>query len=272
MNLHPVGPEVATAMVFYPGESVADVLRAYREYVARAPDEVTTIAFLSSTVDHPAIPDGTHHDLSLGVMACYVGPVEDGEAALAPLRELAGVAPLSDHGKVTTFVEFHDSDDVYPHGRHYYWKSLYLDDLDDDAIQALVDHADHSPSHLSSLTLWGFGGAMTRVPEDETAFAGRDAAFMLTVEASWEDAEDTAETVAWARETWADLCERSSGGLYVNFPGLREEGRNLVRAASGDNYDRLVETCERYDPDGVFALNRDLLAAGDDGDTSPVGS
>ena len=258
-DCHPVGPEVATVMTYYAGEDAAAVLRSYREYVADAPDAVTTLAFHTDAPDSSDVPESARRRPALGVMACYAGPTDEGERALRPLRELAD--PLRDDSGVWSVLDLHHTEGVYPHGRNYYWKSLYIDDLTDDCIERLVAHGERSPSHYSSLTLWPFRGAMCRVDPTATAFAGRGADHMLTVEASWDDAAASPENVAWAREVWTDMHAFSSGGLYGNFPGFGEEGADLVRSMYGPNYERLAAVKAEYDPDGRFSAGPATLSA-----------
>lgn len=255
-RLQPVGPEVATVMVYYPGEAATDVLRDYREYTETAPDEVTTMAFLTTAPDSEAIPREARGKSALGMMACYAGQVEKGTETLQPLRELAD--PLADFSGPTSFIDFHESEGMYPSGRHYYWKSVFLEELSDECIERLVEHACRAPSRRSSLTLWQFGGAMSRVASSETAFAGRDEAFMLSVEVCWDDPVASGENVAWGRTAWEEMRRFSSGRLYINFVGLGEEGSELSRAAYGDNYDRLVELKAEYDPTNTFRINRNV--------------
>jgi FAD/FMN-containing dehydrogenase len=255
-DLHAVGPEVASAMVYYPGDVTPEVLRAYREYTASCPDEVTTLAFHSFAPGSEDVPEPERGKPALGVMACYAGPTEEGREALEPIRAFAD--PLADYSGVTTYAGIHNSEGAYPHGRNYYWKSLFLDELSDDCIDRLVEHACEAPSHHSSLTLWQLGGEMNRVDTAETAFPARDAAFMLSVEATWDDPHTSGENLAWAREAWQTLWEFSEGSLYVNFPGLAEEQTDLARAAFGENYDRLSELKAEYDPENRFRPHRNI--------------
>ncbi|WP_435174707.1 FAD-binding oxidoreductase [Halorussus sp. AFM4] len=256
-RLHPVGPEVATAMTYY--ADPAGALESYREYAAGAPDEVTSIAFCTAAPDDADVPEDARGEPALGVMGCYAGSVEDGEPGLAPLRDLGD--PVADYSEVTTFRKLHESEGVYPRGRNYYWKSMFLDELTDECVDRIVEWTRRSPSDRSSLTLWQFGGEMSRVDAGATAFAGRDAAFMLSVEANWDDRLACDRNVSWAREAWADLRRFSPGGLYVNFAGFGEEGEELVRAAYGDNYDRLAAVKREYDPDNLFRHNRNVRPA-----------
>lgn len=259
-RLRPVGPEVATAMTYY--ADAREALREYRAYCASAPDEVTTVAFCTSppkNVDDHDASDDANGGPALGVMGCYAGPVEAGKRALEPLRNLGDV--IADDSGVTTFRAFHDADGAYPHGRNYYWKSTFLDGLSDECVDRVAEWTAEAPSERSSLTVWQFGGEMGRVGADETAFPGRDAPFMLSVEANWDEGTACAENVAWARDAWAAMREFSSGGLYVNFAGFGEEGSDLVRAAYGNNYDRLAAVKRRYDPANLFRHNRNVEPA-----------
>ncbi|QLG28805.1 FAD-binding oxidoreductase [Halorarum halophilum] len=259
-DLHPVGPEIASAMVYYPGDNSREVLRAYREYTESCPDEVTTLAFHSFAPGGDGVPESARGEPALGIMACHVGPVEEGERVLRPLRELGD--PLVDYSGPTTYADIHDSEGAYPHGRNYYWKSMYLDELGDDCIDLLVERASVAPSHHSSVTLWQLGGEMNRVDADDTAFPHRDAAFMLSVEATWDDPHTSSQNLDWARETWEHLWEQSDRSLYVNFPGLAADRTDLMRAAFGDHYERLAELKAEYDPTTLFRSHNGLSLAG----------
>ncbi len=99
---------------------------------------------------------------------------------------------------------------------------------------------------------------MSRVGETETAYAGRNVPFLVTGEVSWSDPAQNDEAVAWGREFWAAMGRYSTGGLYLNFPGLGEEKDELVRAGYGVNYDRLVELRTKYDPANLFSMNLNI--------------
>lgn len=109
------------------------------------------------------------------------------------------------------------------------------------------------------IALWHLGGAMSRTGENETAFTGRKSNVLFSVDAIWNNPEATDEVIAYAREFLADMQPYSSGGLYVNFAGLGEEGRTLVKAAYGDNYNRLAEIKRKYDPANFFHMNQNIL-------------
>ena len=85
-RLHPVGPEVMCAFVFYPGDRAEEVLRSVEEYTAEAPDEVSPLSFLGRVPRVEDFPEEWHGKQFVATLAVYDGPVEQGEEALKPLR------------------------------------------------------------------------------------------------------------------------------------------------------------------------------------------
>ena len=126
-QLHPVGPEVAYALVFYDGAETADALRAFRAVAPGMPREVAPVAFTGAVpADMEGVPPQAAGAPMVAVAAAYVGPPDAGEKVLAPLRELATpIADLSGRMPYVQLQQFLDED--YPRGRHYYWKSAALD-------------------------------------------------------------------------------------------------------------------------------------------------
>jgi len=102
---------------------------------------------------------------------------------------------------------------------------------------------------------------MSRVGETETAYAGRDAPFLVTAEASWTDPSQSDEAIAWGREVWGAMERHSTGGVYLNFPGLGEDQEALVRAGYGVNYERLAALKAKYDPTNLFRMNINITPA-----------
>ena len=172
------------------------------------------------------------------------------ERALQPLRQLG--TPLADFSGPMPYVEMQKFwDEDYPTGRRYYWKSLYLRELSDEAIDAVVGHAATCPSPLSTIDVWLLGGAINRTYR-ETALTPRDAPYMIGLESNWDDPKDDKANIAWARSVWDDMQRFSTGGLYVNFPGFEEGGESHQRSAYGGNWERLQAVKQRYDPTNLF--------------------
>ncbi len=190
----------------------------------------------------------------------YSGSVEDGEAVVQPLRELA--QPLIDLSGPWPWLGLQRGfDDFFPPAQLRYWKSSAFAELPDEAIDEIADWAARRPTALTDITIWHHGGAMSRIDETETAYAGRDAPFLITGEVSWTDPAQSDEAIAWGREFWAAMGRHSTGGLYLNFPGLGEENEELVRAGYGVNYDRLTALKAKYDPTNLFRMNLNIRPA-----------
>ncbi|ADJ15248.1 FAD-binding oxidoreductase [Halalkalicoccus jeotgali] len=256
-RLYPVGPTVTTCFVWHPGDRVGDALRLFREYAASAPDEASVLAFHAVVPETAEFPEEAWGEAALVFLGCYAGDRVDGEHVFRPLREVAD--PIVDFSGETEYADFQALlDEDYPDGLNYYWKSLYLTDLSDECIERLLAAGERAPSALSTVDVWQLGGAIARVDPDHTAFAHRSEPFLLGIEANWEDPDDAEENVAWAREVWVEMRPFSSDAIYVNFPGFLDEREDVPRAAYGENYDRLVEVKNRYDPSNLFQANQNV--------------
>jgi FAD/FMN-containing dehydrogenase len=258
---YPVGPTVMVGAVFYPFDDPSRLLRAWRDYVAGAPDELSSIILLWTVPPGEPFPEEHHGKPVVVVAGCYSGSVEDGGPVVQPLRELA--EPLIDLSGPWPWLGLQSGfDALFPSGAFYYWKSRTLAELTDDAIDVIVDFGSRRPSPLTDIIVWHYGGAMSRVAESDTAYGGRDAAFLVTGEASWGDPALNDEGIGWARAFWAAIGPHSDGGTYLNFAGLGEEKEALVRAGYGANYERLTELKAKYDPANLFRINLNIPPAG----------
>jgi FAD/FMN-containing dehydrogenase len=89
--------------------------------------------------------------------------------------------------------------------------------------------------------------------------------YLLELDSTWPDPRDSQRNIAWTRQTWSESQRYSTGGLYLNFPGLGEEGERLVRSAVGSaNFERLVKVKNRYDPTNLFRMNLNIVPTGND--------
>jgi FAD/FMN-containing dehydrogenase len=257
---HPVGPMVMVGALFYPQEDARDVVAAWRDYMAEAPDELSSVLFFWSVPPGEPFPTEHHGKPVVVVAGVYSGAVEDGESVVQPLRELG--QPLIDLSGPWPWLGLQSGfDALFPKGAFYYWKSRALPELSNAAIDEIAEWAARRPSPLTDITIWHHGGAVSRVGETETAYAGRDAPFLVTGEASWADPAQTDDALAWARGFWDAMSRYSTGGLYLNFPGFGEEKDQLVRAGYGANYDRLAALKAEYDPGNLFRMNLNIAPA-----------
>jgi len=261
---HPVGPEVTFCGVFYPMESAPSVFRGWRDYVADAPDNFTTQAVFWSVPPHEHFPAELHGRPIIVAAGVHCGPLEEGARYIQPLRELG--SPLLDLSGTIPYKMVQQAFDPFfktKGERFNYWKSLYLDALDDKAIDRIVARALDRPNSWTLIPIRLMGGAGGRVPANAAALGGRSAAYMLSIDTAWTDPADGDRAIAWTRDFWEEMRRDSEGSIYLNFVGAGEDTEAMMRASyGGNNYDRLVEIKTKYDPTNMFRLNQNVKPAG----------
>ena len=260
-RLHPVGPTVLAGPLYYALDDGPEVLRHYRDFIAAAPDELTTILNLRRAPPLPMLPPELHGRHVVTIATCWAGDPAEGEAALAPLR--AHGRPLADLIAPRPYVALQGMfDAAVPHGWHYYWKSWEVPPLTGAAIDTLVEQTARITSPRSYTIVFQLGGAMARVGEHDTAFGQRAEGHDVNINAVWLAGDEDAERhVGWTRETFAALEAQSAGRAYVNF--LADEGADRVRAAYGEErYARLAALKREYDPENVLRGNQNVAAGG----------
>jgi FAD/FMN-containing dehydrogenase len=235
--------------------TLADLPRAVEHYVsimAAAPDALTAICITSMAPPMPDVPP----DL-IGRPIVMINAVWSGDLALGdePMRRLIKDGkPLA--GSVTRMpypVLQSMQDDLHPHGRRNYNKSRYLDRVDDGAIEALLEAGGRLPGRHSQIEVLYLKGEASRVPPGATAFAHRDAAFILNVVAAWTDVKRTDAHLQWARDTYQSLDAVGSEAGYINF--LEAEPDRVRSIYPAQTYARLQNIKKRLDPDSVFVGN-----------------
>lgn len=254
-RLHPVGPEVMFAFVLYHGKRAKEALQFYRDYTSTAPDDVSSFAVLGTVPATKGYPEEAHNQPYVLFAALYAGSSEKGKRVLQPLREFD--TPLLDFSAPMPYIQVQSIlDEDYPSSLlRYYWKSLYLDGLSDQAIDRLIECARSRPSLLSTVDIWHMGGAISRVSANESAFSGRYSPYLLGVEANWEGQNEDRENIAWTRTCIEEMQPFSDGSEYLNFPGSLEKDEETLRRTFGTKYARLVELKNTYDPTNLFRLN-----------------
>ena len=259
-DLHELGPEVMVVTVMYPLETAPTVLRQWREFVDGAPDEITSQAPLWSVPEHSNFPEEHHGAPVVVVGGMYAGPVEEGKRAMQPLREFG--TPLVDLSGPVPYTRAQQGlDPFFPKGEfRSYWKSRYLGELSDDAIETIVEYAEARPSPNTIVPLRARGGAINRVDPTATAFPDRHSPFLLSIDSTWEAPENDEDNIEWTREFWEAMEPYASDSMYFNF-SMEEVGDDATRAAFGENYDRLVEVKTEYDPENLFRLNQNIEPA-----------
>ena len=254
-RLNPVGPIVLSGPVVWAMEDSPSVLRFYREWISAAPDELTTIVIHRKLPSLPTVPAELHGRRVVMIVCCYVGPVEDGEEVVRPLKEHA--PPLLDLCAPKPFVVHQAMFDAsFPEGWWYYMRSCDVAELTDEVIDITVEHALQIKSPRTTFPIFHRGGAVARVGENETAFTGRSAGHTLNITGITATSEGFEEERRWSRDLWLALKPYHTS-VYVNF--LMDEGEQRIRQAYGaDKYDRLKALKSRYDPHNFFRLNQNI--------------
>jgi FAD/FMN-containing dehydrogenase len=259
-DLHEVGPIVNAGVLVFPYERAGEVLRASRELMAGAPDELTIHEILITLPMHEPFPPHLQGTRAAMLAIAHVGTEEEARADVEPLRELGpsfdllGPMPLL---ALQTMI-----DDDTRHGLGHYSKAQWLAGYEDGLIDALVERMPLAPSPMSHVITARMGGAIERVPAGDTAFAHRSAANLLWVIGLWDDPADPDEPHrAWVNDIVEAARPHSTGGVYVN--GIEDGGgpERVVSAYGAETFARLREVKRRWDPGNVFRLNANIPPA-----------
>jgi berberine-like enzyme len=222
-----------------------------------APDEVT--AFMVS-MTFPAAPDMPEiiHDRPVAVVgAVHCGDPDTGMRVLQPLRGLG--TPLFDMSQPMPYALVQSAFDPFfaRQALRAYWKSTYLDELTDDAINTIARTALDRPAPLMLVNTFNLGGAVHAVTAEDTAFAERSAPFMVSVDTNWTDPAQDSAAIAWGRSAWEEIAKYGNGNVFLNFTGLADESLlTKVNNAFGANLRRLGQIKTTYDPHNLFRIKQ----------------
>lgn len=261
-RLHPIGPMVHFALLFWELDRAGAALRVARDVADTLPRDAGGLIAVLNAPPLPFVPE--QHRFAPGVAllvtgystgAAHAALVDQVRSALPPLFEFVADMPY------TALQQSMDEAAAYG-AFHAYNKALFLDDLSDAAIDVLVDRLPSKSSPLSLLPIFPLGGAFAEVDDADTAFGGRRSTrFALNMDAVAPDAEGMAVDRAWVRDLWQALRPFAAGaGSYVNFMTDYESDR--VRAAYGPaKYERLAAIKAVYDADNLFHRNANIPPA-----------
>ncbi len=257
-RLHPVGPEVLSGLIVHPLSAARDVLHFYRDFIRSAPEEFACWFVLRKAPPLPFLAPEWHGKEILALAVCYAGAIADGERVAKPLRDFG--KPLADVIAPHPFAAWQTIlDPLLTPGARNYWKSHDFRELGDGLIDVLLDAAQHIPDPQTEIAFAQLGGAITRVPNEATAYGHRDAQFVMNVHGRWDDPTKDQECIGWARGLFDAAAPFATGAVYVNF--LTQDEQDRVRAAYGPNYDRLAVLKRKYDPTNLFRMNQNIRPA-----------
>jgi len=253
-RLHPV-KDIYGGPMFYELSEVENVLRFYREYIADAPEQMGAFPAFQIAPPLPFIPEDRHGDTFVAIVACWAGPLEEGERALQPFHDVAPV--VAEFVGPMPYPALNGAfDALLPPGLQHYWKASFVKELTDEAIAAHRVHGPEVPAVNSTMHIYPINGAAHRVAPDATAFAYRDANFATVIAGVWPDPSRNEANIAWVRDYYDATAPHSEEGGYINFMAEDDQGR--IRANYKGNYDRLVDIKRKYDPDNLFHLNQNI--------------
>jgi FAD binding domain/Berberine and berberine like len=233
-------------LLLYPREKAVGVIRHFRDYMASAPDELTAYAALLHG------PDGSP---LVGVIPCYCGDLADGERVLQPLRKFGN--PILDGIQAMPFPTMQSLlGPSFPDGNHNYWKSTLQQELPDDAISAIVEHANRLQSPLSFVVLEYYGGAAGRISSEATAFPHRHLPWDILFIAQWADPAQTDAHRDWAR-SGEEMLRPFSANAHL-LSALDIETEDVIKTAFGPNLSRLAAIKKKYDPSNFFRVNHNI--------------
>lgn len=252
-RLHPVNTVIA-GPVFWPIENLDAVLRWYRDWLPRAPEDIYAFCLTAAVPPAEPFPVAIHGRKVCGLMWCCMGSQEQADQALAEARNVA--SPLFEHVGVMPYPALQSLfDGLYPPGQQWYWKGDFMRELSDDAISEFVRFGE-VPTIRSTMHLYPINGVVHRVADTATAWSFRDVNWSMVIAGVDPDPANNERIRQWARDQWSALHPYSAGASYVNF--MMEEGVERVEASYGANYKRLQQVKTQYDPDNFFHVNQNI--------------
>jgi len=251
-RLHPIGPTVYGGLLAFPRDP--RVLKAYRDLMEVAPDEVGGGAILATAPHQDFVPEPVRGTAIMAILACYTGRPEDGPAAYKPMLDMGPPMNLTGPMPYTELQRLVEP--MNPPGLRNYWKADMYPELPDAAIDVLMEAAAEPPSPWASIIVAPLGGAIQRVAEGATAIGWRKARWSVHTLGMWERPEDDERNIAWVREIDRALKPWAQEASYLNY--LMDEGEGRIRASFGQYYGRMVALKDRYDPGNLFHMNQNI--------------
>jgi FAD/FMN-containing dehydrogenase len=252
-RLQPLGATTLGLLIF-PDDRGREVVRTYRDLIdAGVPEELGGGVLYITGPPEEFVPQELQGKLVAAIAVVYAGDEATTRATIAPLLDLAPAGAMIAE---LPYAELQSALDDPP-GYRNYWSAEHIDSLSDEAIDAFCERANDmvvpSPSqHI----LFPWGGAVARQAGD-WPLPHRSAPWVVHPLGLWEDPDDDAQAIAWARDTCADFKRWSVGGAYLNFIGDEGEDR-VVTGLGRENYERLAAVKAEFDPDNVFRLHHNI--------------
>ncbi len=239
---------------FWDIEKTEEVMKWYREFITQAPDDLYGF-FALLTVPGPPFPEALHGKKMCGVVWNYTGPIDEAENVFKPIREFG--PPTFEHVGPMPYPALQSMFDAfYPAGLQWYWRADFVNELNDEAIAQHHKFGQELPTLHSTMHLYLIDGAAHRVGKNDTPWSYRDARWSQVIVGVDPDAANKEKITSWTKDYYDAVHPHSAGGAYINF--MMEEGEDRVKASYKDNYARLVEIKNKYDPNNLFRVNQNI--------------
>jgi hypothetical protein len=261
-KLHELGPTVMMAATMYPRAEAEKIMKFWIDFTKTLPDEVTSDCIHWSIPEHPGFPAELHGTEVTVLAGMYFGEPGEGERILQPMREVA--TPILDLSGVIPYTAANKMFDPFlaKGALNSYWKSLYVKDIDEKLMHLIIDKANDSPSGQCILSIRNLQGALSKVPEDATAFGDRSARFLVSIDTMWNDDSLNDRCIEWTRQFFSELQHHSDGQVYFNFNSDMSGSKDLAEDSFGSNYQKLIDIKTKYDPDNFFRMNANIKPNG----------
>jgi FAD binding domain/Berberine and berberine like len=244
--------------IFWPLDKGGEVLRWWRDFILKAPEELNGWFGFATVPPVPMFPTEHHMKKVAMICWCYTGDLGKAEEAFKPIRQFS--PPLMDFAGPIPFPVLQSLfDGLYPAGLQWYWKADFFQELSDKAIDLHVKYGERLPSPHSTMHIYPINGAAQRVGRGDTAFNFREAKFAEVIVGVDPDAANNPRLMQWAKDYWLALHPFSAGGGYINM--MMDEGEDNVKAAYRENYARLAQVKRKYDPHNLFRVNQNIRPA-----------
>jgi FAD/FMN-containing dehydrogenase len=255
-RLHDAGIVYGGPML-WPIEESEAILKFYRDFILKAPEDIYCYFAFLTVPPVPLFPTELHLKKMCGLVWCNLGE-EKSKQAFDTFRNFK--KPALDYTGPFPFAALQGLfDALYPKGLQWYWKADFVKELSDEAIKLNIKHGLKLPTPHSTMHLYPINGACHKKENEDTAFSYRDANWAQVIVGVDPDPANNEKLSSWAKEYWEAVHPFSAGGAYVNF--MMEEGPDRVRKSYRDNYERLAKIKTKYDPQNLFRVNQNILAA-----------
>jgi hypothetical protein len=256
---HPV-KMVYAGPIFWDAAHAREIMRAYRDFLPKAPEELGIFVGLKTVPSMEPFPREAWGKRACALISSFNGSETDGKKTLAPLLDRLP-SPFFDWMGVMPFPAIQSMfDPIFPKGLQWYWKGDFVKDLPDEAIDVHIAEAAKAPSEISLMHLYPIDGAAMRVAKDETPWGGRNATFSMAIAAVDPRPSQAEKLKSWGRAYWNAVHKFNPGGGYVNFMDA-DEGEARVKASYGEHYERLAAIKRKYDPANLFRVNQNIRPA-----------